>query len=144
MRVALFLLLLELRGTPLSQCDYLYSPPLSRASSNGCGGPWWNVSRSALNLMENILRPYYKCTVSAITHKLSVCGYMLIWTFFLALVFGTHAPSLSALSIYTLYSFKHYKRGSIQRRVFSLCCFIVGERAPDVVWDIIGNMSYLE
>jgi hypothetical protein len=30
----------------------------------------------ALNLMEDILSTYYKCTPSAITHKLNVSGYM--------------------------------------------------------------------
>jgi hypothetical protein len=31
------------------------------ASLNGCCGPWWDVSRFALNLMEEILRTYHKC-----------------------------------------------------------------------------------
>jgi hypothetical protein len=34
------------------------------ASMNGCGGPWWNVWRCALNLMEGILGSYYNCTFS--------------------------------------------------------------------------------
>jgi hypothetical protein len=51
-------------------------------SFNGCGGLWWNVLRRALNLMEDILSIYYKCTVSAVTHKLNVSGSMLIWIFF--------------------------------------------------------------
>jgi hypothetical protein len=37
----------------------------------------------ALNLMEDILSTYYKCTLLAITHKLNASGHMLIWTFFL-------------------------------------------------------------
>jgi hypothetical protein len=43
-------------------------------------GPWWNVLRCALNLvegMENILSTYYKCT-SAITHKLNFSSHMLM------------------------------------------------------------------
>jgi hypothetical protein len=45
----------------------LWMPVISAttpATSNGCGGPW-DMSRSALNLVENILSPYYKCTLSA-------------------------------------------------------------------------------
>jgi hypothetical protein len=34
---------------------------------------------------------YYKCSVSAITHKLNVSEHML-WTFFLFLVYGTRGP----------------------------------------------------
>jgi hypothetical protein len=49
---------------------------------NGWGGPWWDVSRCALNL-KDILSTYYKCTLSALIHKLNVSGHMLIWTFFL-------------------------------------------------------------
>jgi hypothetical protein len=48
---------------------------------NGCCGPWWSVSRRALNLMEDILSTYYKIILSAATHKLNVSGHMLIWTF---------------------------------------------------------------
>jgi hypothetical protein len=40
------------------------------ASLSGRGGPWWDVSRRALNLMEDILSTYYKCTLSAITQKI--------------------------------------------------------------------------
>jgi hypothetical protein len=58
----------------------------TRASSDGCGGPRWDVSRRALNLMEDILITYYKCTLSAITYKLNVFGHMLIWTFVFSLV----------------------------------------------------------
>jgi hypothetical protein len=28
---------------------------------NGCGGPWRDVPRRALNFVENILSTYYKC-----------------------------------------------------------------------------------
>jgi hypothetical protein len=37
---------------------------------------------AALNIMEEILSTYYKCTHSDITHKLNVAGHMLIRTFF--------------------------------------------------------------
>jgi hypothetical protein len=53
-----------------------YPAPLT-----GCGGPWWDVSRRAFNLLEDILSPCYKCTLSAITHKWNVSGHMLIRTF---------------------------------------------------------------
>jgi hypothetical protein len=64
------------------------------ASLNGCVGPWWDVSRCALNLMEDILSTYDNCTLSATNHKLNVSGHMLIRTFFLNLVWGTRAQSL--------------------------------------------------
>jgi hypothetical protein len=51
-------------------------------SVNGCGGPWWDVSRRALNLLKDILSTYYKCTLSTITHKLNISGHILIRTFF--------------------------------------------------------------
>jgi hypothetical protein len=62
----------------------------------GCGGPWWDVSRRVLNLMEDILNTYYKCIDSAITQKLNVSGHMLIWTLFLVFVCGTRARGVSA------------------------------------------------
>jgi hypothetical protein len=37
------------------------------ASLDGCGGPWWDISTRALNLMEDVLSAYYKCTLSAVT-----------------------------------------------------------------------------
>jgi hypothetical protein len=37
---------------------------LSATTSNGRGGPWWDVSRRALNLMEDIWSTYYKCSLS--------------------------------------------------------------------------------
>jgi hypothetical protein len=49
---------------------------------NAYSGPRWDVSRRALNIMEDILSTSYKWTLSAITHKLNVSGHMLIWTFF--------------------------------------------------------------
>jgi hypothetical protein len=69
------------------------------ASLNGCDGPWWDVSRRALNLMGDILSTYYKCILSAITHKLNVSGHMLICTFFLVLVCGTRAKICPHLSV---------------------------------------------
>jgi hypothetical protein len=59
------------------------------ASLNGCCGPWFDVSRCKLNLMEDILITYYKCTLSAITQKLNISGQMLIWTVFLVFLCGT-------------------------------------------------------
>jgi hypothetical protein len=53
--------------------------------------------------MEDILSPYFKCTFSAITHKLNVSGHMLILTFVLVLVYGTRAQRLSVPFSYTLY-----------------------------------------
>jgi hypothetical protein len=70
------------------------------ASLSGCGGPWWDVSRRALNLMEDILGTYYRFTLSVITHKLNVSGHMLVWTFRLIFVRGT---SLNLSLTFTLY-----------------------------------------
>jgi hypothetical protein len=61
--------------------------------------PWWDVSRCALNLMEDILSTYYKPTLPAVNHKLNVSGLMLIWIFLHVLVYGPRAPSLSKLSL---------------------------------------------
>jgi hypothetical protein len=69
----------------------------------GCGGPWWDVSRRALNLTEDILSTYYKCTLSALIHKLNVSRHILIWTFFLVFLCGIRAQNLSATFSYTLY-----------------------------------------
>jgi hypothetical protein len=52
------------------------------ASLKGCCGPWWDLSRRALNLIDDILSTYWKYTLSATTHKLNVSGHMLICTFF--------------------------------------------------------------
>jgi hypothetical protein len=46
---------------------------------------------------------FYKCTLSAVTHKLNVFGHMLIQTFFLVLLCETHAQSLSAPFSHILY-----------------------------------------
>jgi hypothetical protein len=46
---------------------------------------WWStmdVSRYALNHIEDILKTYYKCTLSSITHKLNISGHILILTIF--------------------------------------------------------------
>jgi hypothetical protein len=52
-------------------------------SLNGSGCPWLDVSGRALKLMDDILRSYYKCTLSAITEKLNVSGHMLCGHVFL-------------------------------------------------------------
>jgi hypothetical protein len=59
------------------------------------------VSRRALNLMEDILCPYYKCTISSVIHKLNISGHMLIRKFFLVWVCGSRAQCLSyTLTLY--------------------------------------------
>jgi hypothetical protein len=50
---------------------------------NECCGMHW-ISRKTLST-------YFKCTLSAITHRWSVSRHKLIWTFFLILVCGTQA-----------------------------------------------------
>jgi hypothetical protein len=50
------------RGTTPSHCvcmsDYQQPPP---AFLNGCDSPWWDVSRRALNLVEDILSTLWIC-----------------------------------------------------------------------------------
>jgi hypothetical protein len=49
---------------------------------SGWGCPWWDVSRLALNLKEDILSTYYICTFSTITNNLNVSRknlYELFW-----------------------------------------------------------------
>jgi hypothetical protein len=82
-------------------------------------GIFERMRRSMMKLVEacieshgDILSTYYKCTLSAITHKLNVSGLMLIWTFFLRLVCGIGAQNLSAPFSYNLY----------MREIFSKCC----------------------
>jgi hypothetical protein len=53
------------------------------ASLHGCGGPWLDVSRRALNLVENISCTYHKCSLSAVSPKLNDSWHMLVWTYFM-------------------------------------------------------------
>jgi hypothetical protein len=57
---------------------------------------WRSVMRRFEACTEFFRRTYYKCTLSAVTHKLNVSGYILVWKFFLILVCETRAQSLSA------------------------------------------------
>jgi hypothetical protein len=53
------------------------------AALNGGDNIWWDVSRSALNLVETIFKNYYTCkyTLLAITHKWNVSGHIFLRTF---------------------------------------------------------------
>jgi hypothetical protein len=53
----------------ISHCGCLSDYPQLPQHLHGCGGPWGDVSKCALNLMEDILSTYYKCTLSAVAHK---------------------------------------------------------------------------
>jgi hypothetical protein len=74
------------------------------AALNGCDGPWWDVSRLAVNLMEDILGSYYNCTLSAITHKLNVSWHGDDMDIFSCFGMWTRAHSLSAPFTFTLYN----------------------------------------
>jgi hypothetical protein len=80
----------------------------------------WQASRNYPGIFEPMWRPIlrrvevciqshgghistYKRTLSAIAHKLNVSRHILVWTFFLILVCGTRAQSLSAPFTYTLF-----------------------------------------
>jgi hypothetical protein len=97
--------------TNLRSCNVLTLDAMDACQTiRNCPGIFERMRRSmmrcvrrALNLVEGILITYYKCTLSAITHKLNVSGHMLIWTFVLVLVCGTRAQSLSAPFCRTLY-----------------------------------------
>jgi hypothetical protein len=89
-------------------CLSVYSATI-RASLNGCGGPWRDVSRCALNLVGDILDIYYKCSLSAINHKLKLSGHTLMWTFILTLVFGTRAQKyVRTFQLHSVYLFSIY------------------------------------
>lgn len=74
----------------------------TQASWNVCCRPWWDVSRSTLNLVEDILSTY-KCTLAAVAQKSNDPEHMLIWPVILVSVCGIRTRSLSALFCYTLY-----------------------------------------
>jgi hypothetical protein len=71
------------------------------ASLNRCSSPQWDVSRCALNVMEDILSTCYKHILSAITYKLNFSRHVLKWKFFLVLVCGAFAQNFSVLFTYT-------------------------------------------
>jgi hypothetical protein len=54
--------------------------------------------------IESRRRYFEHFSLSAISHKLNVSGYMAIWTFFLVFTSGTCAQNLFATFSYTLYS----------------------------------------
>jgi hypothetical protein len=60
---------------------------------------WMNVAVMCTDLMEDILGTYYKCALSAITHKLNVSAHMLLWKLFLVLVCGNRAQSFPRLLV---------------------------------------------
>jgi hypothetical protein len=72
------------RGTSPSHCGCLsgnLQQPRHLRMHAAVGGPWWDMSRRALNLVEGILSTCYKCDFPAIPHKLNIFGYILMWTF---------------------------------------------------------------
>jgi hypothetical protein len=62
-------------------------------SLNGCCGPWWDMSRSALNLIEDVLS--YNSQIAS--------GLTLIWTFF-CFIWGTRGQNLLHSVYFTFYS----------------------------------------
>jgi hypothetical protein len=91
-----------------------YSPPNSRVPCGDlsnvrhevCALQRTYLVRScgpSVNLVEDILKAHYKCTLSAVNHRINVFSHLLIWTFSLILLYWTLAQSLSAPFSYTLY-----------------------------------------
>lgn len=74
------------------------------ASLFACVGPRWDVPRLALNIKEDILSTYCKCTLSAISHKLSVYRHLLLCIFVSILLWGTCIQYLSISFSYTVYT----------------------------------------
>jgi hypothetical protein len=71
----------------------------------------WSMKRRVEACIESHgghLSTYYKCTLSAITHKLKVFGHIFITTFFLVLICETHSRTLSSIS-FTLSIFRNYQ-----------------------------------
>jgi hypothetical protein len=83
---------------------------------NGWAGPSWDVSRRVLNLMEENLSTYYRCTLSAITHKSNFSGHV---DMYILSCFGMWnlCPSLSAPFSYILYMyiFEGYSESNLRR-----------------------------
>jgi hypothetical protein len=76
-------------------------------SLNESTGPCWGVSRHAKNLTEDTLSTYYICNLSTIIHILNSFCNKFLQTFFLSLVCGNCAQSLSASFNYILHIFVH-------------------------------------
>jgi hypothetical protein len=107
-------------GTPNS---FVYAAPVDNGEAlhhrtvDGCQiirnypGIFERMRRSMMRRTEaciashgDILSNYYKCILSAITHKLNVSRRMMIWTCFFVLVCRTRTQILSAPFSYTLYN----------------------------------------
>jgi hypothetical protein len=100
------------------------------------------VERGALDLMEDILSTYYKCTLSATTHKFIVSGHMLILTFFLVWVCGTRVQNLSAPFSYTLYSVsccQHHHINHLYNINASQFLTKSGEIQRSIIAPLLGN-----
>jgi hypothetical protein len=78
------------------------------ASLSGCSGPWLGVLRRTMNVMEDILSIYYKCTLSAVTHKLNVSGHMLISTFDIWNMSRKFVRTFQLHSVYTFFQKECY------------------------------------
>jgi hypothetical protein len=77
------------------------------ASANGCGGPWCDVLKGTLKLMEDILSTYYKLTLSDKTHKLNVSGQMLLRSFFLLGMWNSYRKIIRNFQLHPVYITRH-------------------------------------
>jgi hypothetical protein len=68
-----------------------------------CKEHWWNKETPVTSLNKALTKVLSHNILSAITHKLNVSRHMLIWTFFIVLICGTHAQSMSSPFSYILY-----------------------------------------
>jgi hypothetical protein len=93
------------------------------ASLHGLGGPWWDVSQRALNLRKDISGAYYKCMLSAITHKLNIFSSFVVFNScpkifpHLSFTLCIKIKYLSRNVLFTIYIRNHYSR-SVSRVAF--------------------------
>jgi hypothetical protein len=128
------------RHFTIAFCMPVRLPATAPTSLHGCGCPWWDVSRRALTLMEDILNSHFKRTFSAITHKWNVSGHMLTWAFFLFIWNSAPkiCPNLSATScidpapvFYITYSLFDLKtKGRLHVSFYPCLCVTIAVREP--------------
>jgi hypothetical protein len=111
-------------------------------SLNGCNDPWRDVSRPAFNNMEDILRIYYKFTLSAITHKLNASGHMLILSrvlvtktgFELVIGFINHARVVTTINYITVPYFYTTKHSTLIFSAYLHCSSRIYHTGTTQVW----------
>jgi hypothetical protein len=94
--------------TAVSFSSQVHRNPFKCSTHLWTDAAFYDETRRGVHWISCIFSTYYKCTLSAIAHKLNVSGHMLIRTFFLLSVCGTRAQNFSAPLSYTLCSVEYY------------------------------------